>query len=85
MDPYTSRTVLKCYAGDFNGDGKDDLLVHNDNSIMVYRSNGSQLDLVVRGSSSQTITSTLVTSTVMEKKRLQFTIVSIGSLSIRAC
>jgi IgA Peptidase M64/FG-GAP-like repeat len=46
MDPYTGRTFLKCYIGDFNGDGKDDLLVHNGNSIMIYRSNGSQLDLV---------------------------------------
>jgi IgA Peptidase M64/FG-GAP-like repeat len=46
MDSYTRRTFLKCYAADFNGDGKDDLLVHNDNSIMIYRSNGSQLDIV---------------------------------------
>ncbi|MCB0168089.1 MAG: VCBS repeat-containing protein [Anaerolineae bacterium] len=43
---FTQRTFHKCYAGDFNGDGKDDLLVHNDNSIMIYRSNGSQLDVV---------------------------------------
>lgn len=44
--PNTGRTFHRCYAGDFNGDGKDDLLVHNDNGIMIYRSNGSQLDLV---------------------------------------
>ncbi|MEG3906830.1 M64 family metallopeptidase [Microcoleus sp. w2-18bC1] len=44
--PYTGRTFSKCYAGDFNGDGKDDLLVHNDNSIQIYRSNGSKLDMV---------------------------------------
>jgi hypothetical protein len=37
---------LKCYTGDFNGDGKDDLLIHNGNSILIYRSNGSQLDIV---------------------------------------
>lgn len=43
---YTGRNFLHCYAGDFNGDGKDDLLVHNGNGIMIYRSNGSQLDLV---------------------------------------
>lgn len=43
---HTGRTFLNCYAGDFSGDGKDDLLVHNDNSIIIYRSNGSQLDLV---------------------------------------
>ncbi len=46
QDQYTQRTFLKAYAGDFNGDGKDDVLVHNDNSIILYRSNGSQLDLV---------------------------------------
>ena len=46
QDQYTQRTFLKAYAGDFNGDGKDDVLVHNDNSIILYRSDGSQLDLV---------------------------------------
>lgn len=43
---YSERNFLKCYEGDFNGDGKDDLLVHNDNGIMIYRSDGSQLDIV---------------------------------------
>ena len=33
-----SARSSKGYAGDFNGDGKDDVLVHNDNSIIVYRS-----------------------------------------------
>lgn len=46
MHAYTGRNFLKCYQGDFNGDGKSDLLVHNDNSIMIYRSNGQQLDVV---------------------------------------
>ncbi len=45
MDPFTGRTFLNAYAGDFNGDGRDDVLVHNGNSIIVYRSNGSQLDV----------------------------------------
>lgn len=43
---HTSRNFLKCYAGDFNGDGRSDLLVHNGNGIMIYRSDGKQLDLV---------------------------------------
>ncbi|HVE50605.1 MAG TPA: M64 family metallopeptidase [Casimicrobiaceae bacterium] len=46
MHPVSGHSFLKCYAGDFNGDGRDDLLVHNGNSIMLFRSNGSQLDLV---------------------------------------
>ncbi|MFD2932325.1 M64 family metallopeptidase [Spirosoma flavum] len=46
MHNYTGRNFLNCYSGDFNGDGKSDLLVHNDNSIMIYRSNGSQFDVV---------------------------------------
>lgn len=44
-DTKVGRTFLKCYTGDFNGDGKDDLLVHNGNSIMLYRSSGSALDV----------------------------------------
>lgn len=43
---FTGRNFLRCHPGDFNGDGKSDLLVHNANGIMIYRSNGSQLDLV---------------------------------------
>ena len=46
LDPYSDHTFLDCYAGDFTGDGKSDLLIHNDNSILLYRSNGSQLDTV---------------------------------------
>src|SRR5262249_3616935 len=45
-DVKAGRSFLKCYTGDFSGDGKDDLLVHNGNSIMLYRSNGAQLDLL---------------------------------------
>jgi hypothetical protein len=51
MYSYTGYSFLKCYIGDFNGDGKDDLLVHNGhngNSISLYRSDGSKLDLVFR-------------------------------------
>ena len=45
-DTYTGHTFDKCYAGDFNGDGRSDVLVHSDNSIQIFRSNGEQLDLV---------------------------------------
>jgi hypothetical protein len=45
-DPHTGRTFQNVVTGDFNGDGKDDVLVHNGNSIMIYRSNGTQLDVV---------------------------------------
>jgi len=41
LNPYTDHTFLNCYADDFTGDGKSDLLIHNDNSILLYRSNGS--------------------------------------------
>lgn len=42
----TGHSFLEAYPGDFNGDGKDDVLIHNGNSILLYRSDGSQLDLV---------------------------------------
>ena len=45
-DQYAGHTFLKCYAADFNGDGRSDLLVHSGNSIQTFRSNGSQLDLI---------------------------------------
>lgn len=44
-DAKTQRTFLNVYPGDFNGDGKSDALIHNGNGIMLYRSNGSQLDV----------------------------------------
>ncbi len=44
-DAKTQRTFLNVYAGDFDGDGKSDALIHNGNGIMTYRSNGSQLDV----------------------------------------
>jgi hypothetical protein len=46
MDASTQRTFLDCHAGDFNGDGKDDVLIHNGNGVILYRSEGSKLDLV---------------------------------------
>lgn len=45
-DAWTGHTFTKSYAGDFNGDGRSDVLVHSGNSVQMFRSNGSQLDLV---------------------------------------
>ena len=45
-DPKTEHSFLTCYTGDFSGDHKDDVLVHNNNSIQIHRSNGAQLDIV---------------------------------------
>jgi hypothetical protein len=45
-DPKTQRTFLRTYAGDFNGNGKDDLLLHNGNSILTYASQGASLDIL---------------------------------------
>jgi hypothetical protein len=44
-DPKTQRTFLNCYPGDFDGNGRDDVLVHNGNSIMTYTSRGAALDV----------------------------------------
>jgi hypothetical protein len=44
-EPFAEHTFLNVHAGDFNGDGKDDILVHNGNSILIYRSDGSKLDV----------------------------------------
>ena len=45
-DTWTGHHFRNCYAGDFNGDGRSDVLVHADNAIQIFRSNGSQLDHV---------------------------------------
>ncbi|HET7328215.1 MAG TPA: M64 family metallopeptidase [Nocardioidaceae bacterium] len=47
--PFTGRTFEKVYTGDFNGDGRDDILVHTGNCIQLYRSDGSALDLAFSG------------------------------------
>ena len=49
LDPYTDPPFLNCYAGDFNDDSKSNLLIHNDNSILLYRSNGSNWSIAYLG------------------------------------
>ncbi len=36
------RTFFNAYPGDFDGDGKSDVLIHNSNGIITYRSDGSK-------------------------------------------
>lgn len=45
-DDKTGHVFLASYAGDFNGDGRSDVLVHSGNSVQIFRSDGAQLDLV---------------------------------------
>jgi len=45
-DSWTGHHFRNCYAGDFNGDGRSDVLIHAGNSIQIFRSNGAQLDHV---------------------------------------
>ncbi len=45
-DSWTGHHFLRCYAGDFNGDGRSDVLVHSGNAIQIFRSNGAELDHV---------------------------------------
>jgi hypothetical protein len=42
----SGHSFTKVYTGDFSGDGKDDILIHNGNSILIYRSDGTRFDLV---------------------------------------
>ncbi len=46
QDTFTGHTFLHCVPGDFNGDGKDDLLVHDGNSILIHRSTGNAFEVV---------------------------------------
>jgi hypothetical protein len=42
----SGHSFTKVYTGDFSGEGKDDILIHNGNSILIYRSDGTGFDLV---------------------------------------
>ena len=44
--PSTGHSFNKVYCGDFNGDGREDILVHNGNSIQIYRSHGNRFEFV---------------------------------------
>lgn len=39
-DDFTDHTFDRCYAADFSGDGRSDVLVHSGNSIQIFRSAG---------------------------------------------
>ena len=45
-DSYTGHSFVRCYAGDFNGDTRSDVLVHSGNSVQLFRSHGTELELV---------------------------------------
>jgi hypothetical protein len=45
QQPRTGHSFDNCHAGDLDGDGRDELLVHSGDGVRVYRSNGTQLDL----------------------------------------
>ncbi len=42
----SGHSFAKCYAGDFDGDGRSDVLNHHGNSISIFRSTGRQLEHV---------------------------------------
>lgn len=44
--PFSGQTFNHVVTGDFNGDGRDEVLVHNENSIQIYQASGNQLDFV---------------------------------------
>lgn len=44
-DPFHEYTFDNSYVGDFDGDGWDDLVLHNANSLALYVSTGSELEL----------------------------------------
>lgn len=41
----TEQTFERVFVGDFNGSGRDDLLIHNRNAIQIYRANGSRMEM----------------------------------------
>jgi hypothetical protein len=43
LDPFHAYNYNESYTGDFNGDGRADVVLHNANSLALYTSNGSRL------------------------------------------
>lgn len=48
LHPYLGHTFSNAYVGDFNGDGRSDVLIHNGQDIAIYRTSSTSytLDLV---------------------------------------
>lgn len=46
QDAFTGHTFSRCIVGDFNADGKDDVLTHDGTNILVHRSTGSALEVI---------------------------------------
>jgi len=44
LDPYHEHTYQNSYVGDFNRDGRDDVVIHNANSLALYQSVGTELE-----------------------------------------
>ncbi len=45
IEPFHEYDFENSYVGDFNGDGKDDMVLHNRNSLALYASTGSELEM----------------------------------------
>lgn len=43
LDPFHDYTYGNSYVGDFDGDGKDDVLLHNSNALAFYRGSTSEI------------------------------------------
>ena len=89
-----STVSSTCYAGDFNGDGKDDLLVHNGNSIHALplerlaarsRVQRASSGCPAPGSSSRAISSSSATSTATARTKSSSSTAPTGRWSIWAC
>ena len=46
LDPFMKHTFFRTYVGDFTGDGKDDIVVHNDDDIALYKSVSRKLERI---------------------------------------